>query len=212
MARKPIIRSIDLTESFQLEDDTTLTEEEKKEAEQLQKDEQLRRSDPAAYSALVFQRRQTQATMPMMAAPGGQDLNPGSRVLEGRHAGALPGQETLLSAYGTRDPVWQTATATSLQVQDRPSVTTQLQMGYPSSSEASDFERRPATESLSPLLGGHTTASPPQAPRPTFFELLLAGSASVDQYVQPRLLLIMRGEGIYSSLLTIVSNRQDNFD
>lgn len=165
---------MDLTESFQREDDTTLTEEEKKEAEQLQKDEQLRRSDPAAYSALVFQRRQTQATTPTMAALGGQYLNPGPRVVEGRHAGALPGEESSL-------PV--AAIATSLQVQDRPGVTTQLQMGYSSSSEASGFERRPATENLSPLLGGQTTALPPQAPRPTFFQLLLeAGSASISMY------------------------------
>lgn len=171
---------MDLTESFQLEDDTTLTEEEKKEAEQLQKDEQLRRSDPAAYNALLIQRRQTQATIPMMATPGGQHPNPGSRVLEGPHAGALPGQESLLSAYGPRDPEWQTAIATSFQVQDRPSVATQPQMGFPSSSEASDLERKRAAENLvantimsdlnqvimSPVLGGHTTALPSQASRP----------------------------------------------
>lgn len=174
LLRNPIIRSMDLTESFQREDDATLTEEEKKEAEQLQKDEQLRRSDPAAYSALMSQRRQAQATMPIMVAPGGQDLNPGFRVLEGRHAGALPGEETLLSVR---------AIATSLQAQDRPSVATQPQMGYSGSSEASDLERRPATENLSPLLGGHTTALPPQAPWPTFFQMLLeAGSASISMY------------------------------
>lgn len=184
LARNSIIRSMDLTESFQLEDDTTLTEEEKKEAEQLQKDEQLRRSDPVAYSALLFQRRQTQATMPMMATPGGQYLNP--RVLEGSHAGALPGQETLLSAYGPRDPMWQTAIATAFQVQDRPSVATQPQMEFPSSSEASDFERKRAAENLaantimsdlnpvtmSPVLAGHTTVLPPQALPPTLFEHL----------------------------------------
>lgn len=165
---------MDLTESFQREDDATLTEEEKKEAEQLQKDEQLRRSDPAAYSALMSQRRQAQATMPIMVAPGGQDLNPGSRVLEGRHAGAVPGEETLLSVG---------AIATSIQAQYRPSVATQPQMGCSSSSEASDLERRPATENLSPLLGGHTTALPPQAPCPTFFQMLLeAGSASISMY------------------------------
>lgn len=165
---------MDLTESFQREDDATLTEEEKKEAEQLQKDEQLRRSDPAAYNALMFQRRQTQATMPIMAAPGGQDLNPGSRVMEGRHAGAFPGEETLLLVP---------AIATSLRAQDRPSVATQLQIGYSISSEASDFERRPATKNLSPLLGGHTTALPRQDPRPTLFQLLLgAGSASISMY------------------------------
>lgn len=175
---------MDLTESFQLEDDTTLTEEEKKEAEQLQKDEQLRRSDPAAYSVLMFQRRQTQATMQVMAAPSGQYLNPSFRVLEGPHAGALPGQENLLSAYGPRDPVWQTAIAT-LQVQDRPSVDAQLQMGYQSSSEGSDFERKRDADNLvatnmsdlnqvtmSPLLGGHTAVLPPQATRPTLFEHL----------------------------------------
>lgn len=172
---------MDLTETFQLEDDTTLTEEEKKEAEQLQKDEQLRRSDPAAYSALLFQRRQTQATTPMMAAPGGQYLNPGFRVLEGLPTGALPGQGSLLSAYGPRDPVWQTAIATSSQIQD---IAAQPQMQGRSSSEVSDFERKRAAENLVattimldlnlgpmlPVLGGHTTALPPQAPRPTRFE------------------------------------------
>lgn len=172
---------MDLTETFQLEDDTTLTEEEKKEAEQLQKDEQLRRSDPAAYSALLFQRRQTQASTLMMAAPGGQYLNPGFRVLEGPPTGALPGQGSLLSAYGPRDPVWQTAIATSSQIQD---IAAQPQMQGRSSSEVSDFERKRAAENLVattimldlnlgpmlPMLGGHTTALPPQAPRPTPFE------------------------------------------
>lgn len=175
---------MDLTETFQLEDDTTLTEEEKKEAEQLQKDEQLRRNDPAAYSALLLQRKQTQAAMPMMATPGGQYINPGSRVLEGPPAGALPGQETLLSAYGPQDPVWQTSIATSSQVQDRLGVAAQPQMQGPSLSEASDWERKRAAENLvattimldlnqapmSPVLGGHTAAMPPQAPRPTPFE------------------------------------------
>lgn len=179
---------MDLKETFQLEDDTTLTEEEKKEAEQLQKDEQLRRSDPAAYSALLIQRKQTQATVPMTAAPGGQYLNPGFRVLEGPPTGALPGQGSLLSAYGPRDPVrdplWQTAIAKSSQIQDRPGVAAQPQMQGPSSSEVSDFERKRAAENLVattimldlnlapmlPVLGGHTTTLPPQAPRPTPFE------------------------------------------
>lgn len=184
MARNSIIRSMDLTETFQLEDDTTLTEEEKKEAEQLQKDEQLRRSDPAAYSALLLQRRQTQATMPMMASPGGQYLNPGYRVLEGPPAGALPGHETLLSAYGPRDPLRQTAIAAPSQIQDRPGVAAQPQTQGLSSSEALEFECKRAVENLAattimsnlnqapmpPVLGGHTTALPPRAPRLTPFE------------------------------------------
>lgn len=52
----PIIRSMDFTETFHQEDTIALTEEEKKEAEQLQKDEQLRRSDPAAYNELIAKR------------------------------------------------------------------------------------------------------------------------------------------------------------
>lgn len=172
---------MDLTESFQLEDDTTLTEEEKKEAEQLQKNEQLRRSDPAAYSALLFQRRQTQATTPMMASPGGQYLNPSFRVLEGPPTEALPGQGSLLSAYRPRDPVWQTAIATSSQTQD---IAAQPQMQGRSSSEVLDFERKHAAQKLIatkfmldlnlgpmlPVLGGHATALPPQAPHSTPFE------------------------------------------
>lgn len=183
LARNSIIRSMDLTETFQLEDDTTLTEEEKKEAEQLQKDEQLRRSDPAAYSALLFQRRQTPATTPMMVTPGGQDLNPGYRVMEGPSTGALPGHETLVSAYGPRNPVRQTAIATSSQIQGVAGVAAQPQMQGPSSSEAMDFERKRAAEnlvattitpslnqaSMPPVLGGHTTTLPPRAPV-TLFE------------------------------------------
>lgn len=52
----PIIRSMDFTETFHQEDTIALTEEEKKEAEQLQKDEQLRRSDPVAYSEMIAKR------------------------------------------------------------------------------------------------------------------------------------------------------------
>lgn len=52
----PIIRSMDFTETFHQEDTIALTEEEKKEAEQLQKDEQLRRNDPAAYTELIAKR------------------------------------------------------------------------------------------------------------------------------------------------------------
>lgn len=47
---------MDFTETFHQEDNVALTEEEKKEAEQLQKDEQLRRSDPAAYSEMIAKR------------------------------------------------------------------------------------------------------------------------------------------------------------
>ena len=56
--RNPIIRSMDLTETFHQEDEMKLTEEEKKEAEQMQKDEQLRRRNPGAYSAMINARRE----------------------------------------------------------------------------------------------------------------------------------------------------------
>ncbi len=56
------IRSIDLTETFQQEDDEKLTAEEEKEAEQIYKDEQLKRTDPAAYRALVAKRDQAQVS------------------------------------------------------------------------------------------------------------------------------------------------------
>ncbi|MCJ1435837.1 hypothetical protein MMC27_005213 [Xylographa pallens] len=54
-----IIRSIDLSETFQQEVDEPLTAEEQKEAEQMVKDEQLRRTNPAAYE-LVKQQRQVE--------------------------------------------------------------------------------------------------------------------------------------------------------
>lgn len=48
---------MDFTETFHQEDTTTLTAEEWREAEQLLKDEQLRRTDPAAYDSLTRKRR-----------------------------------------------------------------------------------------------------------------------------------------------------------
>lgn len=56
--KKSIILSMDLTETFHKEDDMKLTDEEKKEAEQMQKDEQLRRRNPGAYNAMLAARRE----------------------------------------------------------------------------------------------------------------------------------------------------------
>ena len=58
--RNPMIRAIDLTESFYQEDLNALTAEEKQEVEQLHRDGQLRRNNPSAYPSLMAQRRQDQ--------------------------------------------------------------------------------------------------------------------------------------------------------
>ena len=82
--KTPIIRSMDLTETFHQEDDMKLTEEEKKEAEQMQKDEQLRRRNPGAYSAMLIARREedsrtlrlsTAQVAPWTASPAGRPLS-----------------------------------------------------------------------------------------------------------------------------------------
>jgi len=52
------IRSIELTETFHQEDNDKLTAEEEKEAEQILKDEQLKRTDPAAYHAMISRHQQ----------------------------------------------------------------------------------------------------------------------------------------------------------
>ena len=52
----PIIRSIDLTETFHKEVDEELDDEEKKEVEQQNRENELRRTDYAAYKKLVHQR------------------------------------------------------------------------------------------------------------------------------------------------------------
>ncbi len=54
----PVIRSMDFTETFHQEDNMKLTEEEKKEALQMQRDEQLRRRDIGAYNAMIAARRE----------------------------------------------------------------------------------------------------------------------------------------------------------
>ena len=51
------ILSITPTETFYVEDDQELTQEERLEAEQMQRDEQLRRRDPVRYNALMEKRR-----------------------------------------------------------------------------------------------------------------------------------------------------------
>ena len=51
---------MDFTETFHQEDTITLTLEEKREADQLQRDEQLRRADPVAYELQVNKRKSNQ--------------------------------------------------------------------------------------------------------------------------------------------------------
>ena len=59
-ASDPIIRSIDLTETFQEEDTVELTAEELKEAQAIQEEAQLRRRNPAAYQARIAARQKQQ--------------------------------------------------------------------------------------------------------------------------------------------------------
>lgn len=70
--RNPIIRSMDFTETFHQEDTNTLTVEEKQEAEQLQKDEQLRRKNPLAHNLLMAKRRHDQLQRVNAANSAGQ--------------------------------------------------------------------------------------------------------------------------------------------
>ena len=54
--RNPVIRSIELTETFQEEDTVQLTAEEERQAQELAEENQLRRRDPVAYNAKVVER------------------------------------------------------------------------------------------------------------------------------------------------------------
>ena len=58
--RDPIIRSIELTETFQEEDTVELTAEDLKEAQAIHEEAQLRRRDPAAYQAKLAARQRRQ--------------------------------------------------------------------------------------------------------------------------------------------------------
>lgn len=59
-ANRPIVRSIDLTETFQEEDTVELTAEELKEARAIHEEAQLRRRDPAAWQAKKASRQKQQ--------------------------------------------------------------------------------------------------------------------------------------------------------
>ena len=79
--RNPIIRSIDYTDTFHEEDKIILTIDEQREADQLRKDEQLRRSDPKNHELQMRKRREDQlrvidpATISMMSSAPAQDPN-----------------------------------------------------------------------------------------------------------------------------------------
>ena len=65
------ILSIVPSETFQVDDGVELTPEEKREVEQMQKDEELRRRDPVQYSAIIMQRKvkYTQDQLKAVEAP-----------------------------------------------------------------------------------------------------------------------------------------------
>lgn len=72
---------MDFTETFHLEDTITLTAEEKEEADQLQKDECLRRTNPAAYVSLLA-KRSTIAGLTAPRAPNPFEYGDNYRVNE----------------------------------------------------------------------------------------------------------------------------------
>ena len=74
--RGPIIRSMDFTETFHKEDTVTLTAEEKAEASQWQKNEQLRRTDPASYNLLLDRRRSSRYNWTNIQHNARQTLEP----------------------------------------------------------------------------------------------------------------------------------------
>lgn len=70
----PIIRSLDLTDTFHQEDTMTLTEEEKREAGQLQMEERLRRTNPLAWENMKSKKRAEESEMVtrfLATRPGG---------------------------------------------------------------------------------------------------------------------------------------------
>ncbi|KAI9677436.1 MAG: hypothetical protein M1817_006390 [Caeruleum heppii] len=71
-----IVHSIELTETFARDEDDDLTPEERREVEQLLKDRQLQRSDPAAYEAMMLKRQAVLLAQPNGLPPVG--LFPGA--------------------------------------------------------------------------------------------------------------------------------------
>lgn len=87
---------MDFTETFHQEEPISLTLEEKREAAQLQKDEQLRRADPVAYELQMRQRRwdQQRAIDEQISATRAQQMQP--------HVGPGPDpHETFLNFQNT---------------------------------------------------------------------------------------------------------------
>ena len=110
----PIIRSMDLTETFHQEDDMKLTDEEKKEAEQMQKDEQLRRRNPAAYDALRAARKEEElrSWRKSVAQAAQSDPIPAIRLFGTQ--GPLTNPSHGVNSYASRQDVFSAATSVAV--------------------------------------------------------------------------------------------------
>ncbi len=147
---------MDLTETFQEEDQTTLTAEERKEAEQLQRDERLRRSDPIAYSSLMARRRQSQAKPPIPAISTDQQFNSGGQL----SWAPLARQETFSSHFDRTNTMWQTTSARPSQVQDDTEALELERQRVAGNVAATTAASGSSQANLSPILSGNTTTLP----------------------------------------------------
>lgn len=186
---------MDFTETFHVEDTITLTLEERREADQLQRDEKLRRADPAAYDLQlrkrrIEQQREIDAQLSSIRAQNVQNpLAPAQDPHEaflnfqiGRistdHTNALPcstsdlmtGIETTPLAP-TRDPDPMTGVETTPSAPTRDPVSKSPLSTY---LEAADLPPVQASNtriqfraSQSPEQEGRATNLTPRAPKPT---------------------------------------------
>ncbi|KAI9818442.1 MAG: hypothetical protein M1827_000501 [Pycnora praestabilis] len=155
------IRSIQLTETFQCEDDDNLTPEEEKEAAQMLKDQQLQRSDPQAYQAVLEARRRS-----------------ASQLLEKKRAEAMPyaqqnvnhDQSSTQAAVRTKQQILPSAMGISQPIPASESSNTVL--GFDPASGSG----------LAPIAGTNTKIRAPSLP-----PLMGMASNHPNQILKPRL-------------------------
>ncbi|RJE20014.1 SNF2 family helicase ATPase [Aspergillus sclerotialis] len=179
-----IIRRIALTETFQKEDNDKLTEEDDKEYQTQLSDEQLRRTDPAAYEKLIRERQAQYMNTSLPPQPPS-----GPAMQNNRFPSTIPG-----SAHNVGPPPLPPDTSVSL----KPSLKPLNVIGSPNEMPM-EMSHKAAQSTFSVLNGqsqvssqtgsfqqdssvensGHSNPGTPQQPRNNIFSRI-AGPSQVD--------------------------------
>jgi hypothetical protein len=152
--RKPIIRSMDFTDTFHQEDTVTLTEEEKKEAGQIQMEERLRRKNPLAWERQKAKQRveQTESIQNFILTKSAGD--PSQVLMDFQSSQSNPPGHSSLPT--TSHPAWYSETPPGLPLNPVSPLRESTQHSFPPPASSPWGPLR----GLAPIPGSNTQVQP----------------------------------------------------